>query len=223
MAKDRIRDPELPRVPPALEAHADVRLDHEAELVEAEVRDLAAPALQARHLSFRKSRLTGWTLDGARLARPELRDVVLAHCSLSAVQTREASVARVVFDGCRMTGVGWAEATLEDVVFRGCQLDLASFGAATLRRVVFEDCVLREAELQDAGADQVQFLGCDLTGASFRRARFARSVLRGCRLEAIAGVEGLRGTALPWPELVGLAGTLAAALGIGVLDEEADS
>ena len=63
--------------------------------------------------------------------------------------------------------------------------------------------------------------GCDLAGATFTGAAFADSELRRCTLEDLHGVEGLRGAALEWPAIVGLAGTLAGALGLRVLDDDA--
>ena len=57
-------------------------------------------------------------------------------------------------------------------------------------------------------------------GATFAGARFDASELRGCTLEGISGADGLRGAALPWPDIVGLAGALAAALGIQVLEDD---
>lgn len=175
--------------------------------------------MHARGLELRASRLTGVALDGAQLARPEWRDCELHRCSLANTLVRGGSLTRVTFTDCRMTGVTWAQTTLEDVTFRGCLLDLASFHAARLRRVIALDCVMREAELAEAVCDSVRFDRCDLTGANFRGARFAAGELRGCTLDAITGIEGLRGASIPWPELVGLAGTLASALGIGVLEE----
>jgi uncharacterized protein YjbI with pentapeptide repeats len=109
---------------------------------------------------------------------------------------------------------------LEDVMFRGCRVDLAGFRFARLQRVVFEDCVLREADFSDARCRWVRFDGCDLTGAAFAGAQFDDSALRRCTLDGITGVAGLRGAAFEWPAIVGLAGTLAAALGLRVLDED---
>jgi len=66
----------------------------------------------------------------------------------------------------------------------------------------------------------VLFEDCDFGGASFAGARFDGCELRRCRLDGITGVEGLRGAALEWAEIVGLAGTFASALGLRVLDGE---
>lgn len=78
--------------------------------------------------------------------------------------------------------------------------------------------------MRDADFREVSFTGtdierCDLSGASLHGARFARSSLRDCAFQNLQGVEGLRGAALPWSDLVGLAGTFADALGIRVLDD----
>jgi uncharacterized protein YjbI with pentapeptide repeats len=67
----------------------------------------------------------------------------------------------------------------------------------------------------------VRFDGCDLTGADFTGVRIDRCELRGCTLDALAGAERLRDAAMPWADIVGHAGLLAAALGIRVLDDDA--
>ena len=67
----------------------------------------------------------------------------------------------------------------------------------------------------------MRFERCDLTGASSRGARFDASELRALHAGRHHGVEGLRGAALEWPAIVGLAGTLAGALGLRVLDDDA--
>jgi uncharacterized protein YjbI with pentapeptide repeats len=93
-----------------------------------------------------------------------------------------------------------------------------------LRAIVLSGCDLSGGRLPqlrvaDGRLESVRFHGCDLSGADFRRARLARCEFRGCEMDAIVGAESLRGAALPWPEIVALAGTWAAALGIDVLDE----
>ena len=57
-------------------------------------------------------------------------------------------------------------------------------------------------------------------GTTFERTTFDRCELRGCALDGVAGLERLRGAAMPWADVVGHAGLLAAALGIRVLDED---
>ncbi len=90
---------------------------------------------------------------------------------------------------------------------------------AKLERVVFAGCVLQDATFEQAQLRDVRFEHCDLTGATLGQVRLERVELAGCALQDVRSVTDLRGAAMPWPDLVEHAGTLAAALGIGVLDD----
>lgn len=145
-------------------------------------------------------------------------DCELGHCELANLDATRASLIRVVVEDSRATGLAFGEAALQDVVFRDCRIDLASFRFARLERVAFDGCVLREADFQEARCEAVAFQDCDLSGASFSGTSFADSEVCRCRLEGIRGIEGLRGVALEWDAILGLAPELAAALGIRLLD-----
>ena len=64
----------------------------------------------------------------------------------------------------------------------------------------------------------MRFDRCDLSDADLTAVRIDRCELRGCTLDGIAGLERLRGAAMPWADVVGNAGLLATALGIRILD-----
>jgi uncharacterized protein YjbI with pentapeptide repeats len=110
------------------------------------------------------------------------------------------------------------EGRLRDVVLAESRVDLASFAACVLEQVVFEDCRLEGSSFQDARLRHVRFERCDLSEADLSGARFERSELRGCTLDGVRGAASLRGAAMPWDDLVAASGTLAAALGIKVLE-----
>ena len=57
-----------------------------------------------------------------------------------------------------------------------------------------------------------------LTGADLQGARCERCEIRGCELAGVDGVERLSGTRMTWPDVVQIAGLLAAASGIDVVD-----
>src|SRR5262249_13858600 len=122
--------------------------------------------------------------------------------------------------GARLTGVQWTHGTIADTVFRDCRVDLATFAGTTLERVVFDGCLLAQTDFREALLRSVRFDRCDLTEADLAGVRIDRSELRGCTLDGLGGLERLRGAAMPWPDIVGHAGLLAAALGIRVLDED---
>jgi uncharacterized protein YjbI with pentapeptide repeats len=147
-----------------------------------------------------------------------LQDVVAEDGDWSNLRADQASFLRVEATGVRGTGVELGEATLRDVVFDGCRLDLSSFRHAKLERVVFRDCRLEEAELYGAELHSVRFERTNLAGASIEAASFADCELRACELAGLRGVERLRGVRMPWPDVVQIAGLLATAAGIEIVD-----
>ncbi len=44
--------------------------------------------------------------------------------------------------------------------------------------------------------------------------------MHSCTIEAVRGLGSLRGVAMPWADIVGLAGVFATALGIRALEDE---
>lgn len=149
-----------------------------------------------------------------------LVDTELMRCNLANLRARGVRASRLVVAQSRLTGIALTEGHLADVVVRDCSGDLASFGFSGLERVTFEDCVLTQAQFLEARLYDVRFLRCRLDGADFRDARMTQVEFRGCTFEGIVGVEGLRGAALEWAEVVGLAGTFADALGMDVLEDD---
>ena len=180
----------------------------------------AVPELED-HAEWRELELTGEDVSGARVRGLELTDVVLRQCNTANLTALKASLSRCEFAGCRMTGLALPDSTLEDVRFTDGLIDLAAFGFSRFRRVIFANCILRDADFTDARFESVRFHRCEMQGVTFTGARFAKSEMRGCTLEGIRGIEGLRGVAMDWSDVVGLAGTFAAALGIEVVEEDA--
>jgi uncharacterized protein YjbI with pentapeptide repeats len=158
------------------------------------------------------------SLSGAKLDRLGVLATGLTRCDLSNLNAREATMRRSRLIGCRMTGFTWSEGLVEDTVFRACALDLAAFRFTRLKRVTFEDCVLRDADFQDGRLEGVRFGECDLSKAGFLSARCRDVELRRCRLDDLRAIEGLRGAAVEWDDILALAPALAAALGIRLLD-----
>lgn len=158
--------------------------------------------------------------DDAALEADGLRDAILRQANLANMRARRTLLERVELHGCRMTGLQLAESKLRDLTVVDCRVDLAALRFCTLERVVFRGCHLAELDLIEAQLSSVVFENCDLTGADLSHARFGRCEMRGCKLEGVVGIERMRGVAMPWPDVVGLAGALAAAIGIRVLGDD---
>jgi uncharacterized protein YjbI with pentapeptide repeats len=148
-----------------------------------------------------------------------LTDVVVRDGDLSNLQLRGSELRRVAIERTRMLGVDAARAEAQDVRVSGASLQLALFTEATLTRVTFERVDLREAAFAGARLQDVLFADCRLDGADFREVRTRGCAVRGCTLDGAEGLaELLRGTSMPWPDVVHSAGALAQALGVTIED-----
>lgn len=176
--------------------------------------ELAVPGLR-----FEESRLVRVDLSASRLAQLSLSDLQLESCNLANAQVRGGSLWRAVVSRSRLTGLFWNEGMLRDVVLHDCRIDLASFGTTRLEQVVFERCLLTQTEFQEAKLRSVRFVDCDLTEADLTLAQFTECEMRGCTLDGVRAAERLNGVAMPWPDVLALAGTMADALGIRVLPD----
>jgi uncharacterized protein YjbI with pentapeptide repeats len=165
-------------------------------------------------------RLVDPDLSGQRLHGWQLVDTAIERGNLANLIAPELVLRRVTVTGARLTGVQWTRGRLTDVAFRDCRIDLATFAGTTFERVTFDGCLLGQTELREALLRSVRFEHCDLTEADLTGLRIDRCELRSCTLDGLVGIERLRGAAMPWHDLVGLAGTLAAALGIRILDAD---
>jgi uncharacterized protein YjbI with pentapeptide repeats len=211
------REPELPR---ELECAEITTLEHDASLTDVELNGRSLSERHAKGVTLHTVRLVDCDLSGSRLEYLRIGDGVLSACNLANLEARSATLASVAIERSRLTGIDLAESTLRDVTIRDCRIDLASFRGSRLERVTFADCVLAHTDFLEARLDSVRFHGCDLTNADLRGARLDACELRGSELAGLQGVERLRGAAMEWPDIVGMAGVWAAALGIEVLDTE---
>jgi uncharacterized protein YjbI with pentapeptide repeats len=164
----------------------------------------------------RESELHGVSIEGRHIAGLELVDVILTDCGLANVDAREGLLRRVEVRRSRLVGFGLNEGDVSDLVVRDSSLELASFAGASLRGVRFEGVNLINASFMEARLELVEFIDCRMSGADFRGARVRSAAIRGASLDGVLGVESLRGTRMPWGDLLASAGALAAALGISV-------
>jgi uncharacterized protein YjbI with pentapeptide repeats len=188
----------------------------ELELVEVIVERNGRDPLTALRVRVQESELRGLTLGEGVVTELVLRDARLKGCDLSNLRVRSADIRRAEIAESRLVGFSVDGARIEDLRVLGGTLMLASLAHSTLRRVVFENVNLREASFLGTRLTSVCFEDCDLSGADFRGARLADCMIRGSSLDALIGVDSLRGLTMPWPDLVGSVEALAAALGIAV-------
>jgi uncharacterized protein YjbI with pentapeptide repeats len=212
--------PRAPALDDDLPALTVAVLEHEDAFDGVSIERAALAGQRASGVTFKSSRLADVQLAGSHLESLALTEVVVERCDLSNVEARRAGIRVASLAGCRMTGVAMTDATLRDVTIRNAQLDLASFAGSRLTRVTFENCVMRQGDVMDAELQSVRFHACDMTEFDLRGARLARCELRNCRLDGLRGADRLRGAAMPWSDIVAMAGFWAAELGIETLGDE---
>jgi uncharacterized protein YjbI with pentapeptide repeats len=203
--------PDLPALEPtSLAGTGPVQLS--GALVEQEDGD----PVRASRISITESELRGVTLTAEHAPGLALRDVILRDCGLSNIDGREGEIARVEIHHSQLVGFGCSRGRVRDLRVLHSSLQLASFAGARLQRVVFEGVQLSEASFEGARLQAVTFIDCRLAGADFRGATLKGCAIRGSSLDDIVGIASLRGVRMPWPDVLGSAVAMAAALGIEI-------
>jgi uncharacterized protein YjbI with pentapeptide repeats len=215
------RPPGAPTLPADLRETdlATLALGDEDRLEGLDLAGTLAPGTSARSATIEDCRLRG-SLAGARLHDVHLHDCEGLGADLANVDLRGGALSRLTLRHCRLTGAQLMESSIHDVTFVDCRLDFAVLALARLDRVVLRGCDLREASLEQAQLRDVRLEGCDLSRALLHQAQLQRVELHGCRLDGVRTVADLRGATMPWPDVVAAAGAFAAALGIGILEDD---
>jgi uncharacterized protein YjbI with pentapeptide repeats len=152
------------------------------------------------------------------LDRVRAADSVFHGCDFANLRASRGSLVRVAFTGSRMTGMAWADGILREVTFADCRMDMAAFRFTTFKHVVFSDCKLMQADFHEADLREARFERCDLSGAQFLNAQMEGTHLSDCALDGAGGVTSFRGATVSSTDVLGLAYTLANALGIRIED-----
>ncbi|MGO4957745.1 pentapeptide repeat-containing protein [Luteococcus sp. Sow4_B9] len=173
---------------------------HSSEFVE-----LASVLVQAGGLASSDWYRTNWV-------DVELHDVDAANASFT-----ESGLKRVLWSRARLVGLQASGCTLHDVIHRECPMAMSSLRFANMTRVTFVDCDLSGVDFTHARLADVTFLNCRLDGAQFSQAQCERVLVRGGSLEAIQGLDGLRGAVFDDVDLADLAHQMASLLGLQLM------
>jgi uncharacterized protein YjbI with pentapeptide repeats len=213
------RFPEAPNLTSSLVPQSVSGLTDGEEFVQVELVGANWNGVQATALRFDGVVVREVDMSGSTFADCAFRDAVFENCNLANMTVRGGSFTRVVIDRGRLTGLNLVETELSDTTVRDCGADMATFRRAALDCVTLDGCILRQGDFMGVRGEWVRFHDCDLTEASFRHAQFTSSEFRRCRMEAIEGIEGLRGTSMELEGMLALAPAFARALGIRLVRE----
>ncbi len=164
--------------------------------------------------------VVGAELVGVRIvgdAEIVVRDAVLVDCDLSACHL--AVVLRSTLERCKLVGSALAESRWGDVVVSDGVLRLGDARMATWNRVAFVDGDLAELDLARATLTDVSMDGSRLDRVRWAGVAATRVDLRGAAELALVAVDRLDGCVIDPTQLPMIAPTLAAAVGLGIDDE----
>lgn len=182
--------------------------------------DYVGQRAEGMHLTdvvARGGRWSGVTFEALRAM-----DVLFENCDLAGVAFMEdSSLLRVTFRDCRLTGAVFAGARLRSVRFENSTLDDANFRMADAEDVAIDGGSLVGADFYAAKLTAATLAGADLRGADFTKATLRDVDLRSSRLEDIVGADALRGVTIDSRQIVPLARSLAVAMDIKILDDDA--
>lgn len=165
-----------------------------------------------------RSRVRGVSFAGSHLKGLQLRDVRFEAVDAVGARWPEVAMMRIEFRDCRLSGIDLAQAALRHVRFIGCRLDAANLRMVDADHLRFEDCELRDIDFGSALLRSVGFEGSRLEAADFSNARCRDVDLRGARVMSIRGVAGLRGASIAPDQVLPLAPSVFADLGITIMD-----
>ena len=166
-------------------------------------------------------------VDRCRFERVNLSETRLRHgmfsnalfqwSDLANVNAADSSLLNTHVTGSRLTGLSWTNGLLREVLFEDCRMNLAGFRFTRFKTVVvFRNCELGRVNFQNADLSGARSERCDLTAAQFSNARMTGARFEECTLSDVSGVTAFAGAIVKSGDALGLAHTLASALGITI-------
>lgn len=169
-------------------------------------------------ITFSECELADWELRDTTLADAAILETRIAGLFATGFSAPRASLRQVEFDGARIGAMELFDAKVRSLTIRDSRLGFVNLRGADLRDVKFIDCVLDGLDLGDATVTRMAFDGCRVGDLDVTRAKLTHADLRGLQIERIRGVEGIAGATMTQMQVMGLAESFAAHLGIAVTD-----
>jgi uncharacterized protein YjbI with pentapeptide repeats len=205
--------PEHTLVDPDLHAHALWEQAH----VTADHVGVEADDVEIHQCVVERTQLTSARLEGINVV-----DTVFEACEMSGATLRDASLRRVEFRGCRLSSLDLSGSHLQDVAFSDCKLDWVNLRSITGERVRFIGSDLSDGSLYAGRCNRLDLFDCTLTRFELSKANLSAVRLHGSTLEGLVGPLTLAGATIASTQLVPLAVTLLAELGITIDDDARD-
>lgn len=215
-------EPKSPRLGPVRprdlsDATVDVALGGDDILEARRILDVDADDLVLDGVTFTDCELAAWRVERLGMAGTRLMDVVIRAWGAPVVTAGRLAARNLVVEESRLGALDIHDATIRRALVRGSKLTWVNLRAAQLTDVRFEDCTFDELDLSEASATRVAFHRCSTATLTLHNTRLSDVDLRGLQMQAINGLDSLRGATINQSQLTELAPLLAAHLGISVV------
>ena len=155
--------------------------------------------------------VTRWEAAGASLVESRLDT-----CEVVALSAPDSQWRSVELRQSRIGSAELYDAELRSVEFVGCKFGFLNLRGARLTDVSFTDCIIEGLDLMRATATRVAFEGSRIARAELTGSKLTDFDFRGARLADVGDPQGLRGATITLEQLLDLAPSMAARLGIRV-------
>lgn len=146
----------------------------------------------------------------------DVTDCEFRGCNFTASNFPESSWHRVSIVAARCSGMQITDAVLKNITYKNSKIEIVNFRFSRLENVVFEECVINDVDFYEAQLKNVEFVNCTISKITFSGARMMNIDISKSFVEAINGIQSLRGVTISYDQLMQLAPSFAAEAGIKV-------
>jgi uncharacterized protein YjbI with pentapeptide repeats len=175
--------------------------------------------LDARGARFLEAALEAATVDEGSFKQAQFRDSWMRGMRWLSTDLAETSWTDVEVVDSHFAGTPAYDGGWRRVQMYGCKLDSVNLRSSVLRDITFTDCLLDHVDFSGATLVNVRFPGSTIERVSFERAKLSKVDFSGAKaLSLEGGYESLHGAIINRQQLIDLAPTFAALLGLKVVD-----
>jgi uncharacterized protein YjbI with pentapeptide repeats len=161
-------------------------------------------------------RFTGTTVGSWSARGAHIVESVFSGADITVASAARSGLRDIVIRDSRFGSVEAYDASWRGIRFTRCKLGFVNLRGAELLDVAFVDCTIDDIDLMGSKARRVAFDGCRVRSLNATGAALADVDLRGAIVDAVTGLEGLRGATISLEQLQLMAPALADLAGIRV-------
>ncbi len=208
-----------PLVLPRLTSHDGSRLADDDDHERVTFGELDLDGQHAVRTRFTECAFDGTALGELQLRDSRLHDVSITRCSSSSLDVAGSAWRDVTLERCRLGALVAYDVSMGRVMMRASKVSFVNLRAARMNDVLLDDVDVGELDLSSAVLERVALVGCRVERLVLDAATLSDVDLSRSSIGEVVGIGQLRGATLSWSQIVELAPTMAAHLGVEVAQD----